>query len=135
MTIRAGLLAGVVVGVSIAAAPAPNAGSIASFRTPSRNIACALYANVLRCDVLSGLRPPPRARCELDWTGVSLGIRGRARPTCAGDTVYDRRAPVLRYGESWRRRGFSCASRRTGLRCANAAGRGFELARERWRVF
>lgn len=105
-----------------------------SFRMPSGNIACSYWASSLRCDVLSGLRPEPRGRCELDWTGLTLGVRGTARPTCAGDTVYDRRAPVLAYGHTWRRAGLVCRSLRTGLRCTNRTGRGFVLAREGWRL-
>jgi uncharacterized protein DUF6636 len=114
---------------------------LVGFRMPSRNIACALEPAVgaapavLRCDILSGLRPEPRRACELDWTGLSLGRTGRARPTCAGDTVDDRRMPILRYGRTWRRGGFACTSRRTGLTCRNRARHGFVLARERWRTF
>jgi hypothetical protein len=107
------------------------------FRMPSGNIGCAFVARgaVLRCDTLSGLRPEPRGRCELDWTGLTVAAAGRARPQCAGDTAVDRRAPVLRYGRTWRRAGIVCVSRRVGLRCRNRAAHGFFLARERWSVF
>jgi hypothetical protein len=104
---------------------------------PSRNMGC-LYqraARVIRCDVLSGLQPRPARRCELDWVGITLSARGRARPQCAGDTAYDQRAPILRYGSSWRRGEITCRSARDGLRCVNRAGHGFFLARERWRVY
>jgi hypothetical protein len=125
------------------AAPAATRGPLPGFRMPSRNIGCLLEPplagsggrGVLRCDVLSGLRPAPRRRCELDWTGISLAVRGRAAPTCAGDTAYDRRTPILAYGATWRRAGVVCRSRRTGLRCSNRSGHGFVLARERWRIF
>jgi hypothetical protein len=43
--------------------------------------------------------------------------------------------PILGYGRTWRRGGFACASRRTGVTCRNRAGHGFVLARERWRSF
>lgn len=113
-----------------------------AFVLPSRNIAC-LYLPAarsigpasLRCDILSGLRPEPRRRCELDWTGVAMRAGTRAAPQCAGDTVYDRSAPVLRYGRSWHRGAFRCVSRRAGLTCRNAAGHGFFLARTRWRTW
>ena len=131
--------------VLLVLAVAPAAGAqrdvLVGFRMPSRNIACAVEPAlagaraVLRCDVLSGLRPAPRRACELDWTGLSLGLRGRATPTCAGDTVNDRRMPILGYGRTWRRGGFTCTSRRTGVTCRNRAGHGFLLARERWRSF
>ena len=38
---------------------------------------------VFRCDLLSGLKPRPRTKCDVDWTGASMGLRGRAGPTCA----------------------------------------------------
>ena len=104
---------------------------------PSGNIGCTYgrAAATLRCDILSGLRPAPRRRCELDWTGITLVAAGRAAPQCAGDTAFDGRAPVLRYGRSWSRGRITCRSGRSGLRCVNRAGRGFFLARDRWRVF
>jgi hypothetical protein len=73
--------------------------------------------------------------CQLDWTGVSLGLSSRGRPTCAGDTAYDPRSRILGYGRTWQRAGITCVSRTIGLRCTNRAHHGFELARERWRVF
>jgi hypothetical protein len=107
------------------------------FRTPSSNIGCAATLPAkglpasLRCDILSGLRPEPIGRCELDWTGYFLPSSGAARAVCAGDTIYDRRARIVRYGEAWRRGGYVCRSRRTGLHCTNRGGRGFVLSRAR----
>ena len=106
------------------------------FRMPSGNIACALSPPAsgpvtLRCDILSGLSPSRDDRCELDWTGLSMG-RGTATPTCAGDTVYDRKAPVLTYGSVWKRGPFTCVSLLIGLSCANRTGHGFFLSKERW---
>jgi hypothetical protein len=115
------------------------------FKTPSGNIGCvydsALGGGIgaaLRCDIRSGLNPKPaRPRnCDLDF-GDSIGINrtGRAYVVCHGDTALDPRAPVLRYGTTWRRNGFTCTSRTTGLRCTNASGHGFFLSRERWSRF
>ncbi len=108
------------------------------FRMPSSNIGCA-YSNepghggpTLRCDVLTGLKPPPpRPRgCNLDWTfGYQMHPTGRALRVCAGDTTVDRHAKALRYGHRWRAGGFNCRSRRTGLRCHNRSGHGFFLSR------
>jgi hypothetical protein len=115
--------------------------ALVGFRMPSRNIACAIEPAfsgspaVLRCDVLSGLKPRPHRACELDWTGLSMAASGRATPTCAGDTVADPRLPILRYGRTWHRGAFTCTSRRTGVTCRNRAGHGFLLARERYRTF
>jgi hypothetical protein len=124
--------------VAAAAAEAgPAKTQFVRFQTPSRNIGCVYSAAqdrrpvYLRCDILSGLRPAPKGSCRLDWTGFTMVARKPPRPTCAGDTVYDRSARILRYGSAWSQGGFTCRSRRSGLRCTNAAGRGFFLSRAR----
>ena len=130
------LLAPAALAVAAIFAAGPAAGAI-GFRTPSKNIGCTYMTapNVLRCDILSGLKPEPSRRCALDWTGISLAPTGRAQPTCAGDTAYRQGARILGYGSTWRRDGVRCVSRRTGLRCVNRSGHGFVLARASWRVF
>jgi hypothetical protein len=138
------LFAGIALAGPLAAGPGQGSAArlgIARFQMPSRNIGCG-YASAssgvgayLRCDVLSGLNPKPRRNCMLDWTGLSLSASGRGRPNCAGDTIYSRSAPVLRYGRTWKRGPFTCTSRRTGVTCRNSRGHGFFLARDRWRVF
>jgi hypothetical protein len=130
------LLAGVLV------APAAGARQLTTktFRTPSKNIACAFYPAsitgraVFRCDLLSGLKPEPARHCDVDWTGASMGPRGKAGPTCAGDTVYDRSAPILAYGRTWSYGGIVCTSRSSGLTCRNRNSHGFFLSRSSWRV-
>jgi Family of unknown function (DUF6636) len=111
-------------------------GGFVPFRMPSKNIACAYITGfgpaTLRCDIFSGLKPEPRGRCELDWTGLSMGAASAARPTCAGDTVFDPEALVLRYGSVWKRGPFTCLSSYVGLSCANRGGHGFFLSKERW---
>jgi hypothetical protein len=62
---------------------------------------------------------------------AGLRAKGRALLICDGDTVADRRTRVLAYGEAWREAGVDCAVTRTGLRCANADGHGFEMSRAR----
>ena len=100
------------------------------FRMPSKNVGCIYYANVLRCDILSGLVPEPTASCELDWTGFVLEETGAAQAECAGDTVYDEGAPVLAYGELWSSgKNIVCHSLTVGLQCVNKGGHGFSLAR------
>ena len=130
-------LAASAAGAGVAARAASQPSVYVKFRTPSGNIGCAGSVamkglpSFLRCDILSGLRPRPAGPCELDWTGFSFQGRGRARPACAGDTVYDSYARVVRYGKTWKQAPFTCKSRRTALRCTNASGQGFVLGRTR----
>ena len=126
---------GLVVALAVAA-PAATASSN-SFRLPSKNIGCAYNPKPasLRCDLRSGLKPAPRRKCELDWTGLEIAPTGRASPTCAGDTAILPNAPILAYGRTWSRNGITCRSRTTGLRCTNRSGHGFTLARQGWRIF
>jgi hypothetical protein len=126
---------GLVVAFAVAAPAA--AASSNFFQLPSKNIGCAYSARpaFLRCDIRTGLKPAPRAKCELDWTGLEISSTGRARPTCAGDTAILPSAPILAYGRTWSRGGITCRSRTTGLRCTNRSGRGFRLARLSWRIF
>jgi hypothetical protein len=127
----------------LCAAPAAGAPALQTktFRTPSKNIACAFYPPTImgrasfRCDLLSGLRPKPRRHCDVDWTGASMEPRGTAGPTCAGDTVYDPHAPSLAYGKTWSYAGITCTSRAAGLTCRNLDRHGFFLSRQSWRVF
>ncbi len=114
---------------------APAQALVLQFRMPSANIGCIFSSEpgdggpYLRCDILSGLKPQPKRACDLDLTGFALTLRGRATVVCAGDTAVNRRAKVIRYGSKWSRGGFSCLSRRTGLRCRNRSGHGFVLSR------
>ena len=132
-------LAAVLVGNLLAAALSSEAGAQPStfrFQTPSMNIGCLYSAatnqpSYLRCDILSGLKPAPTRRCELDWTGFTMSPNRRAAATCAGDTVYDRTARMFVYAFTWRRGGFTCTVRRVGLRCNNTTGHGFFLSRTR----
>jgi len=101
---------------------------------PSRNIACLLYHDVLRCDIYSGLHPKPSGTCEFDWSAIEMGVATAARPGCVSDAVGNDRYPVLAYGQTWGRSGIACVSRTTGLRCRSEAGHGFSLAREGWTV-
>ncbi|HEU5278073.1 MAG TPA: DUF6636 domain-containing protein [Gaiellaceae bacterium] len=106
---------------------------------PSRNIGCIFSTSprYVRCDVRTGLRPPPPrpSGCDLDWAyGLELTAASRPKTFCAGDTALAQ-GPVLAYGATLRILGFTCVSQRSGLRCTNRARHGFFLSRERWRVF
>ena len=110
-------------------------------RTPSGNIACEfryLPPISLRCDVNGGVKPiPPKPRsCEFDWgPGFEMGRTGTAHIVCGSDSVNLAPQTTLGYGRTWRKPGFSCASRRSGLTCRNMGSHGFVLSRERSRRF
>jgi hypothetical protein len=106
-----------------------------TFQMPSKNIGCATSEGVLVCDILSGLKPEPKQKCELDWTGMEMERLGPSQPRCAGDTAYVQSAPVLEYGTSWSRDGFTCVSQENGLQCRNRENHGFLLARTVWTQF
>ena len=106
-----------------------------TFQMPSKNIGCATSQGVLVCDILSGLKPEPDQQCEVDWTGMEMERLGPAQPRCAGDTAYDQSAPVLEYGTSWSRGGFTCVSQKNGVQCRNQENHGFLLSRTAWTQF
>ncbi len=106
---------------------------------PSRNIGCIFGRSprYVRCDVRTGLRPPPPrpAGCDLDWAyGLEMTAVSRPKTFCAGDTALSQ-GPVLAYGATLRILGFTCVSQRAGLRCTNRARHGFFLSRQSWRTF
>lgn len=106
-------------------------------RTPSGDIACEfrhLPPVGLRCDVNGGVKPiPPKPRsCEFEWgPGFEMGRTARARIVCGSDSVNLAPQTTLNYGATWRRPGFSCTSRRSGLTCRNMSRHGFVLSRVR----
>jgi hypothetical protein len=109
-----------------------------AFQLPSGNIHCAVHDGRLRCDVLNfTYQRPPRPRgCDLDHGGaVDLGPRGLPSLICHGDTVANPAAPVLGYGQAWQGRGMACTATPAMLRCVNAEGHGFEMARARLLFF
>jgi hypothetical protein len=131
------LLLSALCAVAVAASAQGRESAYVTFRLPSKNVHCA-YATgfgpaFLRCDIFSGLTPRPRGACPNDWVGLTLTARS-VGPTCAGDTVAVQNAAVLGYGKVWKRGPFTCLSARVGLSCANRAGQGFFLSRERWAV-
>ena len=106
-----------------------------TFQMPSKNIGCTTGEGVLVCDILTGLSPEPKRKCELDWTGMEMERLGPAQPRCAGDTAYDLNAPVLEYGASWSRGDFTCVSQTSGVECRNLEDHGFLLSRKAWKQF
>jgi len=120
-----------------AAGPA-GAADPQAFQTPSKNIRCMAFGGQLRCDMLKlGNKAAKKpASCEFDY-GRSFGITkngSRGRRLCVSDAV-DAGQPVIAYGRTWKRGGFTCRVRESGLRCSNAKGHGFELRIGRQRLF
>lgn len=112
------------------------------FQSPTGNIHCALYSwnsgAEARCDLreLTATYRQRPAGCDLDWgSSFSVGSSGAAGLTCHGDTVIDRRNPVLPYGEAVSLGGISCVSAKTGMTCTNAEGRGFSVAKAKQKLF
>jgi hypothetical protein len=115
--------------------PASASAKFVFFQTPSHNTGCLYQTSppALRCDIRSGLKPPPSKPrgCTVDWTGgYQVGATGRAQKVCAGDTVLSATARVVRYGTTWRDGPFTCKSSTSGLRCKNRSGHGFFLSRQ-----
>jgi hypothetical protein len=130
--IRPFLVAGLLLALGATAAEA----RYVDFVMPSKNIGCGYTddpRHYLRCDILQSSDMPAKPRsCDLDYGhAYGMGRRGRAVTLCAGDTVVNRDAPVLGYGETKRIGGFKCRSKTTGLRCTNQAGHGWFLSRQR----
>jgi hypothetical protein len=118
--------------VALLAVPTVADAAFRQFVTPSRNIHCGGDTRFLRCDVLQHTWKAPKkpASCEFDWGGsIGMTRRGRVKFQCVSDSEFNRH--VLRYGHTWHNGRFTCTSRRTGLRCRNAAGHGFRVSRQK----
>jgi hypothetical protein len=118
-----------------------------TFKTLSGNIVCGYIivssGSYVECGIKSGPRPrPAKVSCSAgDYTDKRVGLKstGRAVPVvCAGDPgpfLYEAKAWVLPYGDTWQGGGITCSSETTGLTCTNRVGHGFFLSRARWRSF
>lgn len=109
-----------------------------SFRTPSNNVSCAVYEKVLRCDLRENTATlPARPKdCELDWGNFfAMKIKGASMRACAGDTVWEAKAPILDYGKTWEQQGFRCLSDTSGLTCTNQDQRGWKLKKSEQKLF
>jgi hypothetical protein len=126
------------------------AGAAASttivFRTPKNDIHCGYLQSgssvSLQCRVQAGMKPLPRITCDGGdpGHGVEMRRRGAAIAGCYGDPGFNldfaKRHPfVLAYGHVWRRDGFLCVSRRTGLTCRNLSDHGWWLKGRSWWFF
>ena len=128
----------VTLAAAIAVPATAQAADPVAFKTPSGNISCTTYGNTLRCDMrrLGNARAEKPASCEFDY-GNSFGITRngrRGRILCVSDAIGPDH-PVIDYGRTWRRNGFTCRVRRSGLRCTNRRNHGFDLRIGRQRLF
>lgn len=124
----------------LGAPPSPTVTEVdeAAFRTPSKNIACALTGKSVRCDIIhKNWQPPPKpADCTLDW-GFGLFIEnGQASFICAGDSVIGAATTTLAYGNALRSGDLLCDSESIALRCIDEkTGHGFTLAVAQYGLF
>jgi hypothetical protein len=103
-----------------------------TFKTPTGNIFCSMQDKSLRCDILkSSAKLPPKPKdCNLDWgNAFYLEIRGKGERACHGDTIVGPSYPILNYGKTWTKNGFTCISRTTGLTCTNQDKKGWQLSK------
>lgn len=123
----------------LVAAPSAVAKDPQQWNTPSGNIRCGQFSGGLRCDMMElGNAPAPRpSSCEFDY-GQSFGVRRASKRgfrMCVSDAVGGPGTPTLPYGTTWRRNGFRCTIKPSGVRCTNPLGHGFSLRRGRQRLF
>lgn len=110
------------------------------FATPSRNIKCLMYEDVVTCDVLDNTwtLPPKPSECRSGYGfGNSVLLTGtdEGKLVCA-DHLIDGSPAVLGYGRSVEQGGITCTSRRAGLHCINeTTGHGFTVSRAAYAVF
>jgi hypothetical protein len=127
--------------LSITATCAAHAQDIPGFQSPSKNIACMYFEfdghKALRCDVGDKVwRLQKPANCEQDWgNSFEVDAKGKAGPSCTGDTQIGQPLAVLPYGEVWQRSGITCKSEESGITCFNADRHGFSLSRAKQEVF
>ncbi len=110
------------------------------FQTPTRNIHCTIFEDegLLRCDIIKNRAklPPKPKDCDLDWgNAFGMGLTGAAQRACHGDTIVAGTNPVLGYGKTWRKGGFTCTSKTTGLTCTNRDKKGWEISQTKQRLF
>ncbi|MGP7961489.1 hypothetical protein ACTVCO_11875 [Sanguibacter sp. A247] len=111
--------------------------SVSEFMLPSGNIACRLSGNEVRCEIAnSSFGDDPAGQCVGRWGGALVVAGGVGEPTCLESWSGLGRGTVLRYGESTRTSGYSCAATTEGVACRHdASGHGFWLRSSGYLVF
>jgi hypothetical protein len=110
-----------------------------AFQVPSGNIHCRGDGVDLDCEMgTNNMKLPPKPKsCDLDWGNrFMMSPNGRAERACHGDTLgRNPKHPVLGYGKTWRRNGYICRSKPTGLTCKNQDGHGWTLNKDKQTFF
>ena len=117
-------------------------------RSPSGNIKCLympsfrfVYCTIAKADYTKQLiRYCAEPKIGVDWAGFTLGRKGKGSVECSGGAMYDSSTQhpsyvTLAYGKTWKRSGFTCWSRVSGVTCKNPAGHGLFVSRRSWRAF
>ena len=115
-----------------------SAADPSAFQSPSGNIGCQYQREQLRCDMkkLGNQAPKRPSRCEFDYgRAFGIGVDGvKGVRLCVSDYAGGA-GPKLKYGRTWKRGGFTCTIRESGVRCRNRLNHGFELRLGRQRLF
>jgi hypothetical protein len=120
---------------------AASAQDTSGFQSPSKNISCLVFPDgnksALRCDVATMDSKPKRPpNCDLEYgQAFMMDAKGGAERICYGDALTDKPLPVVAYGETWQRNGFTCTVAQTGITCFNADRHGFALSRAKQDLF
>lgn len=125
---------------ALGAVPSPAVTSVseANFRTPSKNIACVLTRESVRCDIgrKKWVAPSKPADCELEYGSGMFIEDGRASFICAGYSVLGAATTTLAYGQGLRAGDIMCDSESFALRCVDEkTTHGFTLAIEQYNLF
>jgi hypothetical protein len=128
--------------LALCAAPAAAQDYIA-FHSPSGNIQCAIFAGDYagaRCDMSKFTQTFTYVPdyCAFD-RGFSFGVDPHSAKgyllTCVSDAMADPSGIELGYGQSISLAEITCQSEKTGMRCTNAGGHGFEISKARQSLF
>jgi hypothetical protein len=110
-----------------------------AFQVPSGNIHCRADSIYLDCEIgINNMKLSPKPKsCDLDWGNrFVMSPNGRAERACHGDTLgRNPKHPILSYGKTWRKKGFTCVSKPTGLTCKNQDGHGWTLSKNKQQFF
>ena len=121
------------VGVAATMPSTASAASTIDFRTPDKAAYCDY---VPQGEIIEGgvANPRPFLDCWTPNDGffVTMFGRGKVHKGYSPDQLKDRYPAarrVLKFGKTWRRGGFHCISRSSGLTCRNTQEHGWRLGR------